>query len=127
MTGGTVDITSYSVQQVEPSPIFEEICVGIGGKCGATAIDRSLQELMSTRFGDAWNSIAIQRKGPGSHFMNRWEIVKRQLGDPGDDRTYTLGPLNLKGVPESKWYDEEEGMVRLTKLVYYHPSLSLPR
>ncbi|GIZ48282.1 hypothetical protein CKM354_001135000 [Cercospora kikuchii] len=113
--GGTVDITSYTIDQIEPTPMFSEVCVGIGGKCGATSIDRSLQQLMSKRFGDAWDSIGVHRKGPGSNFMNKWEIVKRQFGDVGDDRTHTLGPLNLKGVTESKWYDEEEGMVRLTK------------
>ncbi|PPJ53004.1 hypothetical protein CBER1_11214 [Cercospora berteroae] len=81
--GETVDITSYTIDQVEPTPIFR--------------------------------NIGVHRKGPGSNFMNKWEIVKRQFGDVGDDRTHTLGPLNLKGVAESKWYDEEEGMVRLTK------------
>jgi hypothetical protein len=70
---------------------------------------------MSSRSGQAWNNVAVQRKGPGSHSMNKWEIVKRQFGDSGDDRVHTLGPLNLKGVEDSAWYEEDEGMVRLTK------------
>jgi len=113
--GGTVDITSYSIEQIEPTPVFEEICVGIGGKCGATSIDRGLQNLMSTRFGHAWDCIEKKRKGPGSQFMDRWEIVKRQFGGSGDDRTHKLGPLKLEGIPDSRWYDGEEAMILLTK------------
>lgn len=70
---------------------------------------------MSKRFGAAWDDIPIHRKGPGSNFMNRWETVKRQFGEEGDDRTQELGPINLKNIPDSQWYDEEEGMVKLTK------------
>ena len=73
---------------------------------------------MSARFGEAWDRIEHKRKGPGSHFMNKWEVVKRQFGDSGDDRVQSLGPLNLKGVEDSKWYDEDETMVLLNKSVY---------
>ena len=86
-----------------------------GGKCGATSIDRSLHELMSSRFGAAWDDVEFRRKGPGSNFMNKWEYVKRQFGDQGDERVQEIGPVRLRGVPDSQYYDEDEGMVRLCK------------
>jgi hypothetical protein len=72
---------------------------------------------MSDRFGSAWDDVEARRKGPGSNFMNRWESVKRQLGDSGDERVQEIGPVRMKNVPDSQYYDEEEAMVRLTRLV----------
>jgi len=47
--------------------------------------------------------------------MEQWEKVKRQFGSLGDERPREL-QLNMKEViagPE--WYDEDEGMVKLTR------------
>lgn len=133
--GGTVDITSYTIEKLEPLPSFEEICVGIGmpcatrsddaqrltivysgAKCGATSIDRALHSLMKERFGSAWDRIEERRKGAGSNFMEQWERTKRQFGDPGDDRPNEL-QLNIRGDSEHdpRWYDEDEGAVILTR------------
>nr|OQO22529.1 hypothetical protein B0A51_09680 [Rachicladosporium sp. CCFEE 5018] len=108
--GGTVDITTYAVEKVEPAPVFEEVCA----KCGSTSIDRAFHELMSERFGSAWGQIEERRKGPGSKFMDQWERVKRSFGDTGDERNSEL-QLIIRDAPESQYYDEEEGMVKLTK------------
>ncbi|KAK3070302.1 hypothetical protein LTR53_010703 [Teratosphaeriaceae sp. CCFEE 6253] len=113
--GGTVDITTYSIVETEPRLEFEELCVGIGGKCGATYIDRNLHELMRQRFGSAFDEIEMRRKGPGSRFMNAFESVKRGFGAQGDSLVKEIGPLNMKGVGSSQYYDDEEGMVRLTR------------
>lgn len=86
-----------------------------GGKCGATFIDRNLYDLMSQRFGQAFEEVEMRRKGPGSRFMNAFESVKRSFGTPGDDRVQEIGPLIMKGVDSSDWYDDDEGMVRLTR------------
>lgn len=113
--GGTVDITSYKISETEPVPVFEEVCVGIGGKCGASSIDRSLQRLMSERFDAAWDNLEQRLKGPGSLFMNSWEQVKRQFSDDCDIGVHEIGPINLENIPESKWYNDEEQMVKLTQ------------
>ncbi|EKG21116.1 Heat shock protein Hsp70 [Macrophomina phaseolina MS6] len=42
--GGTVDITTYTIEQFYPKLSSKELCVGIGGKCGSTAIDRHFNE-----------------------------------------------------------------------------------
>lgn len=69
---------------------------------------------MKERFGSAWDQIEERRKGAGSNFMEKWEKVKRSFGESGDDRVQEL-QLNIRGAPDSQWYNEEEGMVRLTK------------
>ncbi|KAK3670596.1 hypothetical protein LTR78_009564 [Recurvomyces mirabilis] len=112
--GGTVDITTYNIVDVSPRLEFDEICVGVGGKCGSTYIDRNLHRLMQTRFGRAFDEIEMRRKGPGSRFMESWERVKRSFVEPEDHRVREVGPLRMKNVSSSQYYDEDESMVHLT-------------
>jgi len=72
---------------------------------------------MHERFGRAFDDIEMRRKGPGSRFMTSWENVKRGFGTQNDMQIKEIGPLNLKGVESSRFYDEEESMVRLTRCV----------
>jgi hypothetical protein len=72
---------------------------------------------MHERFGDAFDAVEMRRKGQGSHFMISWERVKRDFGTSNDAQMYEIGPLVLKGDHRSSHYDEEEGMVYLTKCV----------
>ncbi|OCL13732.1 hsp70-like protein [Glonium stellatum] len=77
--GGTVDITTYVVEKVAPTLKLREACVGVGGKCGGTYIDRNLHKLMTTRFGTAFTSLPPERTGPGSTFMQQFESKKRSF------------------------------------------------
>ncbi|KAK6611329.1 hsp70 protein-like protein [Botrytis cinerea] len=112
--GGTVDITTYTVTSVEPKLTFEELCIGIGGKCGSTYIDRHLHALLSDRFGDAFESIPYSRKGPGSALMDNWELLKKRFGGNIEDSgTFELGPLYLD-LPSSHHYDRVENLIFLS-------------
>jgi hypothetical protein len=73
---------------------------------------------MHERFGRAFDDIDMRRKGPGSRFMTSWESVKRGFGGQNDTQVKEIGPLNLKGIENSPFYDEEESMVRLTRFVW---------
>ncbi|KAE8396111.1 hypothetical protein BDV23DRAFT_144350 [Aspergillus alliaceus] len=109
--GGTVDITTYVVNRVSPSLEFEELCTGIGGKCGSTAVDRNFYKLMSDRFGDAFNNLPMRRKSPGSEFMKQFETIKRDFGSSDESTTFEL-PLNMTvSDPDPKHFDNEERMV----------------
>ncbi|KAL5045389.1 hypothetical protein BDW71DRAFT_215236 [Aspergillus fruticulosus] len=111
--GGTVDITTYLVNEVEPLK-FEELCTGMGGKCGSTAVDRNFYKLMSERFGEAFDKLPMKRKGPGSEFMRRFETLKRDFG-VSDERTIYELPLNMTvDNPDPKFFDEDERMVLLS-------------
>lgn len=87
----------------------------LGGKCGATSVDRNLHWLMHQRFGVAWDEIEMRRKGPGSRFMSAWESVKRGFGSHSDSQVREIGPLNLRNVGSSHFYDSNESMVLLTR------------
>ncbi|KAK5120261.1 hypothetical protein LTR85_006467 [Meristemomyces frigidus] len=112
--GGTVDITTYTIVETTPRLEFEEIVVGDGKACGSTFVDRNLHALMRERFGQAFDDVEPRRKGPGSRFMNQWESVKRSFGQSGSYLTKEIGPLNMRGVFTSEWYDDEDCLVKLT-------------
>ncbi|GBF66389.1 hypothetical protein TMEN_9109 [Trichophyton mentagrophytes] len=111
----TKDITTYLINKVEPLLSFEELCTGIGGKCGSTAIDRNLYRLMSRRFGKAFDMLPAKKKGPGSEFMRKFEIVKKDFGfNIEEDKIYEL-PLNIRaGKVKSEYFDDEERLVLLS-------------
>ncbi|KAL4942784.1 hypothetical protein BDV06DRAFT_211602 [Aspergillus oleicola] len=111
--GGTVDITTYLVNEVRPLK-FEELCTGMGGKCGSTAVDRNFYKLMSERFGEAFDKLPMKRKGPGSEFMRRFETLKRDFG-VSDEQTIHVLPLNMTiDDPDPKYFDEEERIVMVS-------------
>ncbi|KAL4785997.1 actin-like ATPase domain-containing protein [Aspergillus varians] len=101
--GGSVKTTS---------PLrFEELCTGIGGKCGSTAVDRNFYKLMSERFGEAFNKLPSKRKSPGSQFMNKFEGIKRDFGNSDEQTTFEL-PLNMTlADPDPKYFDDDELLV----------------
>ncbi|KAF4216546.1 hypothetical protein CNMCM8980_001983 [Aspergillus fumigatiaffinis] len=112
--GGTVDITTYLVLEVFPKLKFEELCTGIGGKCGSTAVDRNFYKLMSDRFGHAFDNLLTKRKSPGSDFMKKFEIIKRDFGTSDEDTTFEL-PLNMTVAnPDPEFFDEEERLVLIS-------------
>ncbi|PGH03861.1 hypothetical protein GX51_03849 [Blastomyces parvus] len=112
--GGTVDLTAYLVLQTVPTLGFEELCTGVGGKCGSTAVDRNFYQLMSDRFGDAFDNLPMKRKRPGSEFMNKFEVIKKDFGHSNEPTTFEL-PLNMN-APYAKpgHFDDEERMVLLS-------------
>jgi hypothetical protein len=70
---------------------------------------------MQERFGSSWSNLEERRRGVGSNFMEEWEKVKRQFGSLGDEQPREL-QLIMKGVDVGpQWYDEDEGMVKLTR------------
>ncbi|KAF7909369.1 uncharacterized protein EAF01_003087 [Botrytis porri] len=112
--GGTVDITTYTVTSVAPKLTFKELCIGTGGKCGSTYIDRYLHALLSDRFGNAFDSISYSRKGPGSVLMNNWEMLKKGFGRNMENAdTLELGPLYFD-LPSSHQYDRNDNVVFLS-------------
>ncbi|KAF2723145.1 hsp70-like protein [Polychaeton citri CBS 116435] len=113
--GGTVDITSYSLKALSPQLVFEELCVGAGGKCGATFLDRNLLELMKTRFGMSFQRVPLKERSPGSEFLAAWENAKRNFSETGPRRPVGLGPIPISGVHPEDWYDSERRKVLITR------------
>ena len=85
----------------------------VGGKCGATYIDRNLHSLLSKRFGSSFDDLPFAQKGPGSRFMSSFERCKQKFGLSDDRDTQYIGPIRLD-VPDSEYFDELERFVKLT-------------
>lgn len=87
----TVDLISYSIGQLKPSPILDEAAPGVGKLYGSSFLDRRFDEWLANRFvgyhswSDAYHESAL----------HHWESeVKREFcGDPND--TYTFRVLGL--------------------------------
>ncbi|KAK0647227.1 Chaperone protein DnaK [Lasiodiplodia hormozganensis] len=116
--GGTVDITTYTVLATRPKLQFEELCIGVGGKCGSTYIDRNFSKWMAERFGCSYTSLPPKRRGPGSSFMRSFESAKKAFGSKllsvGDQKFIEVENIYMAGVHSSLHYDSDEGVVKLT-------------
>ncbi|KAJ5176311.1 uncharacterized protein N7482_002188 [Penicillium canariense] len=109
--GGTVDIVTYLIKQVRPDLRFEELLVGTGDKCGSTYIDREFHKWMLKMFGEGFEKIKFEKKGPGSRFMKDFEGHKRDFGAMNhSDQTFEV-ELVIPGAWDSAHYDSENSMV----------------
>ncbi len=101
---------------------LEEACVGEGGKCGSTSIDRAFWAFLEEKFGESFKSLPAKKTASGSPLMSAFEDIKRDFkGHHIEDKTYEV-PLKMKVKLEeneqlTKYYDEEEDMVRFNRLV----------
>ncbi|WJG37027.1 uncharacterized protein FOBCDRAFT_146923, partial [Fusarium oxysporum Fo47] len=90
-----------------------------GGKCGGTFVDRNLYKLLSERFGTAFTDLGPQHVGPGSQFMDQFEMHKRDFSlDTPSRKSYkiTLPMRRLVVTPEiEKYYDPDFNWVLLSK------------
>ncbi|KAJ6155810.1 hypothetical protein N7470_006376 [Penicillium chermesinum] len=109
--GGTVDIVTYLITQVQPVFKFEEVLIGTGGKCGSSYIDRNFHRWMSETFGSAFDTLRFEKKGPGSVFMKSFEAEKRDFGASQTlNKTFEID-LVMQGVSSSTNYNAEDGLV----------------
>ncbi|KAL2201124.1 hypothetical protein P885DRAFT_25997 [Corynascus similis CBS 632.67] len=112
--GGTVDIMTYTIRRIFPSIEFDEICIGIGGKCGSTYIDRNFIKLMTERFGSAFENVPLKRRGPGSEFMASFEKAKQSFGT-SENESFEIHPIDMQGNLQQEHYDPDEAAVILSK------------
>ncbi|KAK6501251.1 hypothetical protein TWF481_009092 [Arthrobotrys musiformis] len=106
--GGTVDLISYEVEQVQPSFVLKEVVTGSGAKCGSSYIDEGFTDLLRKKIGPSFDDENIWSKkdiGRGSDLMNRFDSIKRSYGQSTNDVWYFRLPVN---VPD----DEENGILR---------------
>lgn len=90
-----------------------------GGKCGGTFVDRNLYKLLASRFGPAFTSLKSQHTGPGSKFMDEFEMAKRDFSLSNPSQRPRRLALPMKGLVMNprleKFYDDDMGQVLLTK------------
>ncbi|EXJ88287.1 hypothetical protein A1O1_05217 [Capronia coronata CBS 617.96] len=105
--GGTTDLVTYKIVKTDPLKLGEA-CVGQGGKCGATAIERALHGLLEHHFGAAFSELAATKIGAGSKFMEAFETVKRGFEGVVNGKVYELPLWMAKVNMESSEMKESE-------------------
>lgn len=114
--GGTVDMNTYIIKSTKPLT-FEELVVGQGGRIGSTYIDRQFHHWMSSMFGPDFDNLDPRRIGPNSKFMQEFERLKRNFGRGRTMKMIYEISLFMPKVKYSKHYDDDEGVVKITKYV----------
>ncbi|KAM3510631.1 hypothetical protein MY11210_005716 [Beauveria gryllotalpidicola] len=116
--GGTVDITTYEIEEVQPLLKLREIAVGIAGKCGATFVDRNFFKLMAARFGEAFTDLDPEQIGPGSTFMNQFEQRKKDFSNGNINRRAHRIPLLMPALNYTSktetFYEKRSSSILLT-------------
>lgn len=68
---------------------------------------------MEKKFGTAYTNLKWDKRGPASRLMKDFEGHKRDFGKSKDAKRYYEMQVTLKNVPESKYYDEDDGIVKI--------------
>ncbi|KAK4161725.1 hypothetical protein QBC43DRAFT_357267 [Cladorrhinum sp. PSN259] len=84
--GGTVDLISYKITQIEPIFRVEEAAIGSGDKCGATYVDKEFLAWLERWIGsEAYNKIPSEKTRHGSQMMTAFESAKFSFSGEDED------------------------------------------
>lgn len=69
--GGTVDLISYTITQLQPKLSIVEASPGTGGLCGSTFLNRRFAEFLTAKVGkeDGWDAELL------AEAMERFDLV----------------------------------------------------
>ncbi|KAK0727480.1 hypothetical protein B0T26DRAFT_747800 [Lasiosphaeria miniovina] len=100
--GGTMDLVSYSTDQVTPYLKVSETTRPRGGLCGATSLDQRFLNLVKQRLGKQAHLLSGYHGGRGSRLMQLLDSVKTNFGsnDYLDDEVVEHGIRELVPIPE---------------------------
>ncbi|KAJ5570150.1 uncharacterized protein N7459_009580 [Penicillium hispanicum] len=96
--GGTVDIATYYVTDIDPRICFDQITTATGAKCGGTAVDSRFYQLLSNKLEGAFETLSPSDIGPGSSFMNFFETVKKEFDGEGERSWDLFLDLNVPRI-----------------------------
>ncbi|KAI1308319.1 actin-like ATPase domain-containing protein [Xylaria venustula] len=87
--GGTVDLISYKIGELNPIELHEAV-VGTGGLCGGIFIDEQFERLCKQRLGRNWNNLS--QTGIKTMIKGEWEYAYKPSFTGRDfDREYPIG------------------------------------
>ncbi|KAH0558375.1 hypothetical protein GP486_004965 [Trichoglossum hirsutum] len=106
--GGTVDLISYDVLQVEPL-IVRECAAGTGDYCGSTFIDRNFERLFALRMGRHYDALRPEHH---QQVVKNFETAKMAFRDaPGQHKFF----VNIPTVDEIKEAGVEGGHLGISR------------
>ncbi|OJJ46617.1 hypothetical protein ASPZODRAFT_96949 [Penicilliopsis zonata CBS 506.65] len=88
--GGTVDLITFSILELQPNLRLKEEAPGNGGLCGGTFLNRKFEELLKARLSSCpgWDRDTLDEA------LNRFEVAKRSFGgDIRDDFAFPVPGL----------------------------------
>lgn len=86
--GGTVDLISYKVGDVDPIALHEAV-IGTGGLCGGIFIDEAFENMCKNRLGRKWNKLS--QIGIRDIMKNEWEYaIKPQFRLDNANKEYIV-------------------------------------
>lgn len=68
---------------------------------------------MELKFGKSYTDLSWEKRGPASRLMKDFEGHKRDFGKLTDPSIYYEVAVNMKGAEDSKYYDEDDGIVNI--------------
>ncbi|VUC36482.1 unnamed protein product [Clonostachys rosea] len=85
--GGTVDLITYKVGELDPIQLHEAV-TGKGGLCGGIFIDEEFQAICENRLGRRWQSLS--QNGIKDVMKTEWEYDIKQSFDPKSTKPYIV-------------------------------------
>lgn len=87
--GGTVDLISYQIGQVDPIAMQEAV-EGTGGLCGGVFVDEAFERMCKTRLGRRWDHLS--KAGIKDIMKGEWEhAIKPQFKPGNTSKEYIVG------------------------------------
>ncbi|EPS43619.1 hypothetical protein H072_2450 [Dactylellina haptotyla CBS 200.50] len=108
--GGTVDLISYQVMQLEPGLKLKEAAVGTGAKCGSSYIDEGFLRLLRKKIGPEFDDERVWRKkyiNPSSPLMREFDRIKKSFGQTGQRAWYLDLPVEVEDDEDEGIFDNE--------------------
>ncbi|KUJ11961.1 actin-like ATPase domain-containing protein [Mollisia scopiformis] len=93
--GGTVDLISYTITQLQPKLNIREASPGSGGMCGSTYLNRRFARFLTTKIGqeEGWDAELL------AEAMERFDLViKKQYSDLSSYTIPVPGLANNEGL-----------------------------
>lgn len=102
----TVDLISYKITQLDPSPSVIEAAAGSGDLCGSTFLDREFATWLKKRFAhlSEWDD------GHREDAMERWMDIKKGF----DGKTDNSWTIRARGLPDNERLRIRNGTFKVT-------------
>ena len=122
MGGGTVDLISYRIAELEPTTL-EEATIGSGDTCGGSFVERGFLRWLERRLGTADFVLVAGEKSenlfrtslpPKLNRMVQDFIVEAKSGFSGNEKNFVRLPMPLSSIEDDKARGIQDGEIMIT-------------
>ncbi|RAR06959.1 hsp70 family protein [Stemphylium lycopersici] len=122
MGGGTVDLISYRVAELQPTTL-EEVTVGSGAQCGGSFVERGFLKWLERRLGtsdflplagDRSENLPRTSLSPKLSRMVQDFVLEAKTGFSGHETNFLRLPVPLSSVEDDEAGGIQDGEIKLT-------------